>query len=105
MNNLECSSGSCPVVSYQTLDVCVPVSVKPFAKIGLTKTTCHGDSTTTSGSKICRGTPNGECCFIVSQKICIEVPVEFGSITRAGDIHVLCERKPCDCLDTLGNKK
>ena len=100
-NRFENNGSSCPVISYQTLDVCVPVSVKPFARIGFTKTTCCGDATITSGNISCKGIQNGECNFIVNQKICVEVPIEFGVETNAGDTHVQCEQLSIDdiCSD------
>lgn len=36
---------TCPAVGYQAATVCVPVTVEPFAKAGMTKTKCCGNRT------------------------------------------------------------
>jgi len=82
---------SCPAIGRQQVDVCVPVSVKPFANIGIIKTLCCGEAIISPGTNICGGIPNGECKFTISQKICVEVPVDFGAETTTGETHVLCE--------------
>jgi len=102
IERFETAVSNCPVISYQTLDVCVPVCVKPFAKIGLTKTNCFGEASIISGDRFCDGIPNGECNFIVNQKICVEVPVVFGATTRAGDVHVKCS---VSSLNKVGDSK
>lgn len=87
---LENEDKTCPANAYQTSTVCVPVSVKPFAKTGTTKTKCCGTPIVVPGTKICGGIKDGECIFTISQNICIEVPVEFGAKAEVGDTYVDC---------------
>lgn len=87
---LETEDKTCPATAFQSSKVCVPVSVKPFAKTGTTKTKCCGDPNVVPDTKICSGTKNGECTFTISQIICVEVPVEFGAKAEVGDTYVEC---------------
>jgi hypothetical protein len=80
----------CPAIGYQKVNVCVPVSVTPFAKTGATSTNCCGDPVVTEGDTPCSGVKNGVCNFTISQTICIEVPVEFGATATVGDTYVDC---------------
>lgn len=40
MSDLPIENQTCPTVAYQMSSVCVPVTVTPFAKAGLTVTKC-----------------------------------------------------------------
>ena len=80
---------TCPSVGYQTMSVCVPVSVTPFASVGTTVTRCCGDPVVTANGN-CGGRKNGSCTFTITQVICIEVPVEFGAVAAAGDTFTEC---------------
>ena len=40
---------TCPAVGYQSVSVCVPVTVTPFAQTGITRTKCCGDPVVKSG--------------------------------------------------------
>lgn len=97
---------TCPATAYQTSIICVPVSVKPFAQTGNTKTKCCGNPVVVSGTNRCLGVKDGECVFTISQSICVEVPVEFGATAQVGDTYVQCtgassEESLCDECDTL----
>ena len=86
---------NCPAKGFQKADVCVQVTVTPFAKAETPKTTCCGDPVVTSGDKPCAGRKNGECKFTIKQTICVEVPVVFGAKATVGDTFV-------DCLGASG---
>ena len=81
---------TCPAVGFQKVNICVPVTVTPFALAGATKTTCCGDPVVVSGNKPCDGKKNEACTFTISQVICVEVPVEFGAMSKVGDTFVDC---------------
>lgn len=81
---------TCPATGYQTMSVCVPVTVTPFAETGATKTKCCGDSVITPGIDTCMGIKNGTCSFTISQDLCIAVPVAFGAVASVGDTYVNC---------------
>lgn len=86
---------TCPAVGYQSMSVCVPVTVTPYAKPLGTSTTCCGDPVVTGGDKPCAGKKGGSCTFTITQKICVAVPVEFGATALPGDTYV-------DCLEASG---
>ena len=81
---------TCPATGFQKVDVCVPVTVTPFAKAGKTVTKCCGEPVVTPGDKPCPGRKNGVCTFTIKQTICVEVPVEFGADATVGDTFVNC---------------
>lgn len=90
-NNLNDEiSQSCPAVGYQKVDVCVPVTVTPFANAGTTFTKCCGAPRVTPGIAPCAGEKNAACTFTLSQTVCVEVPVEFGAVANVGDTYVDC---------------
>ena len=80
----------CPTTSYQEVDVCVPVTIAPYANVGEATVTCCGAPTITEGTASCAGTAGGTCSFTVSQRVCVAVPVTFGANTSAGDYRVNC---------------
>ena len=51
---------TCPTVAYQLSSVCVPVTVTPFARTGVTVTKCCKKPTVTAGRYICDGIKNGQ---------------------------------------------
>lgn len=81
---------ACPAVGYQSASICVPVTVTPFAKTGVTATKCCGAPVVTPGRASCGGMQNGSCTFTISQNICVAVPVEFGAVAAVGDTYVDC---------------
>lgn len=91
----------CPATGFQKVEICVPVTVKPFAKTGTTVTKCYGEPIVTPGIVTCEGTKNGECFFTISQKICVQVPVEFGAESSTGDTFINCLDASSEniCLD------
>lgn len=99
MNELQ--DQTCPTAAYQMSSVCVPVTVTPFAKAGVTLTKCCGEPVVTPGREICSGIKNGQCVFTITQNICIEVPVEFGAVAAVGDTYVNCIEASADniCMD------
>lgn len=82
---------TCPATGFQKIDVCVPVSVTPFANAGKTRTICCGDPVVDPKDKPCPGKKNGVCTFTISQRICVEVPVDFGATAMVGDVFVDCK--------------
>ncbi len=91
---------TCPTVAYQMSSVCVPVTVSPYAKAGMTYTKCCGNPVVTPGLNVCEGIKNGNCVFTLSQNICVEVPVEFGATAIVGDTYVNCTGASADDICT-----
>lgn len=84
----ETQDGGCPVIGYQRSNVCVPVTVTPYARVGTPVTSCCGQPTVTAGDSCPRN--GGVCHFTISQQVCIAVPVEFGARAVAGTPSVQC---------------
>ena len=61
--NGEPIAETCPATGFQSLSVCAPVTVTPFAKSGVTKTKCCGDPVVRPGQETCPGIKNGSCHF------------------------------------------
>lgn len=91
---------TCPTTAYQLSSVCVPVTVSPFAKTGVTSTKCCGTPVVIPGKNTCDGIKNGQCVFTVVQDICVEVPVEFGAVASVGDTYVNCIDSSADDICT-----
>ena len=69
MNEFERPKNDCPAVGYQEVDVCVPVTVKPFANVLTPKIKHVGTPVVCAGEGECRGGCGNICKFTISQKI------------------------------------
>ena len=81
---------TCPAIGYQSVGVCVPVTVTPFANTGKTVTKCCGNAVVKSGTTPCPGIKNGLCSFTIGQNVCVAIPVNFGATAVVGDTYVDC---------------
>lgn len=86
----EKDKSCCSSITYQDVNVCIPVKIKPFGEAGNAKTICLGDAVVSSGCDRCPGKPDAVCKFTVSQKLRVEVPVIFGARAEVGDAFVSC---------------
>lgn len=92
----------CESVFYQKEMVCVPVTVTPFAKPGVAKTTCCGEPVINTESQ-CPGSQTS-CSFTITQSLCIEIPISFGAVVETGTAVVQCgtiSETECDCSDPI----
>ena len=92
----NCTEEKCDTKAHQTATICVPVTVTPFAKIGTICTECCGRPMISDKHGYCKGIENGSCKFTISQKIKVEIPVEFGANTTVGGTFVECDKMECD---------
>ncbi|MFA6948198.1 MAG: hypothetical protein WCQ72_04390 [Eubacteriales bacterium] len=102
---LNSDNESCPAVGYQRMDVCVPVTVAPYAHTDTVKTKCCGKPVITSAGKPCTGRKNDICVFTVSQTICVEVPVIFGAAASVGDTYVNCLGASDESCDSCNHEE
>ena len=86
---------TCNAVGQQLVNVCLHVSVQPFARVGTITLRCCGAPIITPGTNICPGEPRMNCDFTISQRICVQVPVEFGANVRPGETHIQCAGESC----------
>ena len=83
------TTATCPVIGHQSVELCVPVSVHPFAKVGRIVTKCFGKPIIKSGD-VCKGEQKENCNFTIKQTISIEVPIEFGTTIDTGETFITC---------------
>ena len=91
MNEFERPKNDCPAVGYQEVDVCVPVTVKPFANVLTPKIKHVGTPVVCAGEGECRGGCGNICKFTISQKIKVDIPVIFGAKAEVGAAAIDCE--------------
>jgi len=91
VHNDYCTEENCETKASQVATVCVPVTITPFAKVGTICTECCGKPIISNKHGHCKGIENGNCKFTISQKIKVEIPVEFGANTTVGGTFVECE--------------
>lgn len=60
--DLATENVTCPAVGYQAATVCVPVSVEPYAKAGVTLTKCCGNATVGEAYIDCKGASGEDIC-------------------------------------------
>lgn len=88
----------CSAIGYQDVDVCIPVTIKPFGEVGNVKTHCEGKPLIIQGCDCCPGKTGGVCKFTISQKLRVEVPVIFGAKAEIGEASV-----ECGCTESISD--
>lgn len=96
-----CGGGEtgCEKTFFQVENVCVPVTITPFATPGEATATCCGETIVNQNTTQCPGTRTS-CTFTVTQRLCIEIPITFGAVIETGEARVQCGEvttTPCDC--------
>ena len=89
----------CQVDGHQMIDICLPVTVTPYCNVGEITTRCCGAAVITPGTLICPGTPLGDCNFTIQQRICVNVPVDFGATVQPGVPHIITTDEDCTGCD------
>lgn len=73
----------CSAVPCQPAAISVPVTVRPIARAGEVNTFCCGEPKVTQTSNSVRYNNNrnmgGGCSFVITQNICIEIPIDFSA--------------------------
>jgi hypothetical protein len=82
--------GTCETAAYQPLNVSVPVTVTPFVNEGEATTYCCGDPIVIREPAEADCIHDGNCSFIITQKICVRIPVTFGATASLGRTFVRC---------------
>lgn len=80
----------CRAVGYQDVNVCIPVTIKPFGEAGNATTRCIGKAIVSSECEECPGKTGEVCKFTISQKLRVEVPVVFGARAEIGEASIDC---------------
>ncbi len=95
--NHEKDKVGCSAVGFQDVNVCIPITIKPFGEAGNAKTQCLGRPVVVAGCDKCQGKPGDVCKFTISQKLRVEVPVIFGARAEVGEASV-----DCGCAEGFG---
>ena len=85
----------CPKVSKHTATVNLPVCITPFAIASPAKVKCCGETTIVPTCNVCVDSSPNTCEFIITQKIQVDLPIEFGATVKVGETFVDCEASPC----------
>lgn len=97
--NFSSKLKTCPAVGSQVATICLPVEISPHAVTGPAMIKCCGEPEVKPHCNHCRGTKNGKCEFTISQKIRVDIPVEFGASVDIGETFVECDCATADPKD------
>lgn len=86
----EIDKAGCSAVGYQDVNVCIPITIKPFGEAGNAKTKCLGRAVVSADCDKCPGRLGAICKFTISQKLRVEVPVVFGARAEVGEASIDC---------------
>ncbi len=90
----DCVGGgpSCLSVATQFAEVSLPVRLLPYIRLGELETECCGEPAVTVRQTpgCCRG-----CELVVTQTVCLRIPIRYGASADAGEISVSCKKPPC----------
>lgn len=78
---------SCERIVHQKTKITLPLSIEPFAVTGKIKTKCNGNPIVTINP--CCDSKN-TCNYLITQEICIELPIKFGAFTEVENTRVDC---------------
>lgn len=82
---------SCTAFTYQSAAVSVPINVRPKVCTGDISTFCCGEpAITPSPYKLVCNSKAGGCSFVLTQTVCIEIPVAFSAEACAGCPSIEC---------------
>jgi hypothetical protein len=84
----ECST--CEVWAYQKANVCVNVTVTPWAECGTPIVYCHGDPILNEVPNSTCPTNTEACTFTITQVVHIQIPVKFGAKACTSDEKFAC---------------
>lgn len=89
---------TCKIMARQDTTISVPVSIKPKVSTGIANVYCCGESKIIPSMCVpkCKSySASTECCFVLTQHICIEIPVEISADVQASTPSVECCIPPC----------
>ena len=94
--------GGCPARTSEDAKVTVPVKVSARAEVGEVTIKCKGPAVVTRNSDKTPGMPGAVSRFTVSQRLRIDIPLEFTAEADVGEGHVVyssCEDRERPCCD------
>ena len=95
---LDCESGGCPAEVVRYADVSLPIAVQPYAALGEVETACCGTPTVVVSNPFpCSG--NCGCDLVVTQRLRIRIPIEFGATVEAESASAICRGNSGVCCE------
>jgi hypothetical protein len=94
----------CETTVFQTLDVCVPITITPETIVGPINVRCCRPAMVSLTPCPMEGEPN--CVFFVRQRLCAEVPIRFSALGEDGPPVVNCDEpnlEECEDCPTNGD--
>lgn len=83
-------NNNCTSVSSHYSDVRVPVNLKSYATVGDLVTQCCGEPTVSiCPTKV--GMCSCGCEIVITQTVCVRIPVEYGTVADVGKTTVRCK--------------
>ena len=78
------------VIAYKKANVSVPITIKPKVDTKDAITFCYGDPVLRKRTCNCRNCCRSHCNFVLSQNICIEIPVEISADAIVKEACISC---------------
>lgn len=88
----------CKVLTRQDAEISVPVMLKPKVETGHAMVFCCGEPKIIPVPCMPKSKPpcpDGECCFILSQHISVEIPFDISADVLIAPPIIECEATPC----------
>ena len=86
-----CPISSCNKPASQCVNVSAPVTLTPTAVIGSLSVACQGIPEVTCVT----GTDGSRCTLMITQRVCVSVPVRFGVEMDSDDPTIACADSRC----------
>ena len=83
--------GKCSKTGSQFVDVKVPVVLKSKPIVGRIEVECCGEPTLQCMGEEC----NTECEVLITQKICVKIPVQYDVSATMGESCIACDAASC----------
>lgn len=85
---------TCKKNVHQHADVQLPVNLEPVTIVGEIITECCGEPSIVCKTN-CDCHNNNYCELVITQTICIVIPIEYGVTMCVGKSNIKCEDKGC----------
>lgn len=96
MNDLcPMDAQTCPTRNKKVAEVKLPVCITPYSVTGPATVHCCGEAHITPLECNDMECSTNSCEFVITQKIEIELPVEFGASVKVGSTFIDCDCHPC----------
>lgn len=91
-NFCDCSDRECAKIGVQYANVSTPIDITPHVEVGEIETECIGEPDVCCIEKPCEKANK----ILISQKICIKIPIKYDIIACVGESSVDCDKPDCE---------